>query len=146
MNRKFSQINEVLLDLAEELNEITKRSTSLKAFWYWEYYESVEDDIKDAKKRRKIYQQIYHLERFGYFSKTGFSVKGLIRLFKVKTSESESVKKWDRKWKIVIFDIPEKRKNTRNTFRASLVDLGCKIASGSVHSRISMMFKIWQRN
>lgn len=39
--------------------------------------------------------------------------------------------KWDGKWRIVIFDIPEKFKTVRNLFRRRLKDWG---------------FKIWQRS
>lgn len=132
MERKFRKVNEVLLNLAEKLNELAERSVSVKTFWYWDYYKAVESDIKDAKEKRKIYQQIYHLERFGYFSKSGFSAKGLIRLFKVQEKEGDDVKEWDKKWKIVIFDIPEKRRNARNSFRASLGNLGFKLLQNSI--------------
>ena len=33
-------------------------------------------------------------------------------------------KRWDGKWRILIFDIPEKRKNVREQVRRTLVDLG----------------------
>lgn len=33
-------------------------------------------------------------------------------------------KRWDKKWRIVIFDIHEYRKNTRNKLRSTLVHLG----------------------
>ena len=35
----------------------------------------------------------------------------------------EKPKKWDKKWRIVIFDIPEKSKNFRNILREHLYDL-----------------------
>ncbi len=33
-------------------------------------------------------------------------------------------KRWDKKWRILIFDIPERRKNTRNKIRSTLISLG----------------------
>jgi DNA-binding transcriptional regulator PaaX len=36
----------------------------------------------------------------------------------------KKTKRWDNKWRVLIFDIPEKRKLTRNKVRATLVGLG----------------------
>jgi len=33
-------------------------------------------------------------------------------------------KKWDGKWRIVVFDIPEKKKGVRNALRRKLKELG----------------------
>ena len=33
-------------------------------------------------------------------------------------------RKWDKKWRIIIFDIPEKRRSIRNKVRASLINFG----------------------
>jgi len=39
---------------------------------------------------------------------------------------------WDKKWRIVIFDIPEKRKNTRNALRHKIQELGFRELQKSV--------------
>lgn len=131
INQK-SGIGEVLISLAGKMSELTQRSLSQKKFWYWEYYQAIERDIKDAKVRRKIYQQIYHMERFGYFEKNGFSDKALEKLRKLKEKNEVVRVKWDKKWRIVIFDIPEKRRSARDLFRESLKQLGFKLLQGSI--------------
>jgi len=39
---------------------------------------------------------------------------------------------WDKKWRVVIFDIPEKKKSAREIFRKKLTDLGFKKIQHSV--------------
>lgn len=41
-------------------------------------------------------------------------------------------KKWDGKWRIVIFDIPEEKKNMRDHFRKKLGELGFRFLQESV--------------
>ena len=41
-------------------------------------------------------------------------------------------KKWDQKWRVLIFDIPEKRKGTREKVRLTLQSLGFKHLQDSV--------------
>lgn len=36
----------------------------------------------------------------------------------------EKVKKWDKRWRLLIFDIPESKKGARDTLREKLQDLG----------------------
>lgn len=52
--------------------------------------------------------------------------KGRKRLLKYEFDEMKikKPKKWDRLWRIVIFDIPEKRKKARNAINYKLKDLG----------------------
>jgi DNA-binding transcriptional regulator PaaX len=52
--------------------------------------------------------------------------KGKKRLLKYEFDEMKikTPKKWDRLWRIVIFDIPEKRKKARNAINLKLKDLG----------------------
>lgn len=52
--------------------------------------------------------------------------KGRVRALKYKLAEIsiDKPKKWDRKWRIVIFDIPEKAKKARDLFRSHLKMMG----------------------
>jgi len=112
--------------------ELFQRSISIKKNWYWEYYESIKNDIENKEERRKIYQQIYHLERFSYFNKKGFSSKGIEMLLKLKNRKEIKEKKWDKRWRIVIFDIPENKKKIRDSFRIKLKGLGFKKLQDSI--------------
>lgn len=42
----------------------------------------------------------------------------------LRTFQTEKPRRWDKKWRIVIFDIPEKRKEIRNTLRDALRRIG----------------------
>ena len=53
--------------------------------------------------------------------------KGRLKLFKKKT-----IGEWDGFWRIVAFDIPEKRKKTRDVFREKLLLLNCRPIQKSV--------------
>ena len=43
--------------------------------------------------------------------------------FKIDDMQIAKPKKWDRKWRIVVFDIPEKRRNARDALRRKLREL-----------------------
>jgi len=131
MVKNEKKLVDVLGLLATDYLRFARSSRSLQGLWYWRYYQENKGEIEDAQLRRKIYQQIYHLERFGYINKNGLTSKALERLRRIKSYKNE-VKKWDKKWRVVIFDIPEKRKSTRNQFRESLKNLGFKLLQHSI--------------
>jgi len=129
---KKNALSEVLFDLADKMDEFVQRSMSMKKYWYWEYYKSIEQDIEDRELRRRIYQQIYHLERFKYFEKNGFSFKAIEKLRKLREQDEVVEVRWDKKWRIVIFDIPENKRKVRDLFRNSLKQMGFKLLQGSI--------------
>ena len=55
--------------------------------------------------------------------------KGKVRIFKAYINEKP---RWDGKWRIVVFDIPEHHKNLRENFRGKLMELGFKKIQNSV--------------
>lgn len=44
--------------------------------------------------------------------------------FKIEDMQIKTPKHWDGKWRIVVFDIPEKMRNARNALRRKLKELG----------------------
>ncbi|MFH0912622.1 MAG: hypothetical protein V1807_03125 [Patescibacteria group bacterium] len=52
--------------------------------------------------------------------------------YRVDTMELDIPLRWDGKWRIVIFDIPESRKTHRDAFRRKLIDLGFEHIQDSV--------------
>ena len=60
--------------------------------------------------------------------------KGEIRLtmFEMKDWEKSKPKKWDGKWRVLIFDIPEKRKGLREKVRNTLLSIGFSRLQDSV--------------
>lgn len=49
-----------------------------------------------------------------------------------KESPIRPPKKWDKKWRVVVFDIPESRRPLRNSLRAHLVHIGFQRLQNSV--------------
>ena len=45
--------------------------------------------------------------------------------YKIDEMEIRKPKSWDGKWRIIIFDIPEERRKTRDALRQHLQQLGC---------------------
>jgi len=86
-----------------------KRAEFLKALWY-------------LKKRK--YVEV--LEQNGQFVKIKISGKGIERVkkFDLDNLRIKPMKKRDRKWRIVIFDIPDKKKRARDVLRGKLKELG----------------------
>lgn len=86
-------------------------------------------DIKD----KGVYERtFYHLKDQGYLEEVEnktykLSNKGLFKIFSFRKKE-----KWDRKWRILTFDIPEKIKYKRDFFRNKIRELGFKYIQKSV--------------
>jgi len=80
------------------------------------------------KYRGSFYRAIEELLERGYLEEIEIegerylktTPKGKLKLFKKKY-----LKKWDGLWRIVAFDIDEKRRKTRDLFRAKLREIGC---------------------
>jgi len=50
--------------------------------------------------------------------------KNLVKRFNYDDLELLETKTWDKKWRLIIFDIPEKKKRARNALSEKLKDLG----------------------
>lgn len=63
------------------------------------------------------------------------TAEGRIRALRYKLDEMiiETPKKWDGKWRVMIFDIPEKEKRARELLRSFLKRLGCLSVQRSVY-------------
>lgn len=77
------------------------------------------------------------LKREGYLEEVKLDGKQIYKLTpkgKVKIFHAYVIKKprWDGKWRIVIFDIPEVNKNKRELFRSKLKEIGFKKIQNSV--------------
>lgn len=80
-------------------------------------------------KRSNYYNGIYNLKKRGLV----ITKKGVIRMTPkgqkwLKTSHLRYMQsihpEWDKKWRIVIFDIPQEKYNARNLFRNKLKNIG----------------------
>lgn len=96
-----------------------------------------------ALKDQSFKHEIKRLEQKGYIALTkteqGFTVKLLKKasrrlkgiIFEDLVLPQE--KRWDGKWRLFIFDIPEKLRSARDTFRQKLKDLGMYNIQRSVY-------------
>ena len=88
-----------------------------------------------------LYQGIYSLKRYGYLKeksirhkkKLYLTPKGRITIIKNILKQKKKKKiKWDRKWRLIIFDIPEASRKDRDFLRKELAWIGFKELQKSV--------------
>lgn len=91
------------------------------------------DDFRNENKT-KFRKEIYRLSQEGIIRKyyqdkkwyLELSQKGKKKLKKYVTDQLEIKypNKWDKKWRIVIFDVPDKKKKSRDVLRSKLLSIG----------------------
>ncbi len=106
------------------------------------YREFKKKQWEDAKKRGVLRSTIKRLEKqklISWKEKDGelqltLEEKGEKRILKYKIDELslQDAGKWDGLWRVVIFDIPEDKRKTREFFREKLKDLGFQQLQKSV--------------
>lgn len=138
---------QVLADLAKETIKEVKDLTDLLAEYsaqsvvqkFHHIYESnIEEKILAEKRNKEIeaWKALKKLEKLNYLrtnkSRNSFQLtnKGLLKL--VKYSLNRRHNRWDKKWRVVIFDINEKKRFYRDALRNRLKWLGFKELQKSV--------------
>jgi len=99
------------------------------------FVSNLQKDIKRWRKykKKKVYDTFYNFQKKGYIkieqrgkqfyvhlTKEGKQKANWLQIDDLKIKRS---KKWDKKWRIVIFDIPESKKFFREIFRGKLKEL-----------------------
>jgi len=100
---------------------------------YWENY-------KDKKKRERFARIVFQLQKGGFIKKLRIknknaimlTPKGLYKVFDIKLKSANKERRKDKKWQMVLFDIPEKRRKDRDLFRQGLRWLGYKKMQQSI--------------
>ncbi|KKT82392.1 MAG: hypothetical protein UW79_C0007G0014 [Candidatus Yanofskybacteria bacterium GW2011_GWA2_44_9] len=82
--------------------------------------------------RKKKYVEILDQEEEGIRVRITAKGEEKVKRFDFDNLKLEKPKEWDRKWRIVIFDIPDKRKVARNIFRDKLREMGFVMIQKSV--------------
>jgi phenylacetic acid degradation operon negative regulatory protein len=67
-----------------------------------------------------------YLEKVEEKGKKGLRLTTKGRMKTLKIALSDKKERWDGCWRIIIFDIPEKKRKTRDAFRKMIADLGFK--------------------
>ena len=105
---------EAIIETGKEMNEV----------WNWEplYYKGIRVKGHNYNDFKKSYKGIKNLEQRGIINKISsgnykFTEKGRKWFISYMARHPDfTKKKWDRKWRIVIFDIPEELHKNRNSF------------------------------
>lgn len=113
-----------ILDIFQELKDPGKI--------YSNYYENFYGFVPDRWKRQNYYALVSRLlkdkriEKIGKKSQIKYKItsKGLIHLQEKQLLLNNQKKKWDKKWRILIFDIEETNKNLRNNLRDTIKEFG----------------------
>jgi len=90
--------------------------------------------INPRQKRQGVEKSLSRLIRFGYAALDDSGKGKRVRLtekgerYAAMLGEGRLVpkkpKRWDKKWRMLIFDIPESRRRVRSQIRASLINMG----------------------
>lgn len=95
----------------------------LRSFWR---------NMDKRERERELQRIIYNLKAQGYLAGEyehglQLTAKAHTRLAKIdeETLAITPQDRWDRRWRIVIYDIPEKHKTARNLINLKLRSLGC---------------------
>lgn len=112
--------------------------TSVAQKFHGTYYANKEERRIREERRKEwgIKEAVKQLEEMKYIKidKNGKRVylinKGALELLKYKIKQVKP--EWDKKWRIIIFDIPEKRRNQRDFLRKQLKWLGFRELHKSV--------------
>ena len=101
---------------------------------YFKILKGVASEWKEIETRRlyAIVKEFYQNRLVDFKEKEDGTVEIILtkaghkKLFLLKLTKSKlrNRKKWDGKWRIVVFDIPEKKKAAREALRKKLKDLG----------------------
>ena len=125
----------IILDLLLSFVDITV--VSLDIFDPYGYYSK---PIREYQSWRKACHKgnTYRLIKEGYIRDSGknFEItrkaqRALGRLI-YQNLEINIPDQWDKKWRIIIFDIPEEKRSDRNRFRQKLKNLGFEMIQKSV--------------
>lgn len=89
---------------------------------------------RNAYDRGRIKKSVARLERKGFIKKKSGTEDGFVLTTegekkalraKIDSMKIEPQKKWDGKWRIVMFDVPENKKMARRAINLALKKLGC---------------------
>ena len=99
-------------------------------FFGWKPHKRYREVIARSRNRLIEHGLLAHNER-GFLKLTP---KGDTKLRELERREYQlpHPKRWDKKWRVLIFDIPEKRKGLRDKVRLTLVSLGFRQLQKSV--------------
>lgn len=119
-------------------------NSSTKAILNYKFYGYLRDawnrQHQKEKERKDFYRLIQKLKESGCLKTLKvkdkraamITSKGIEKLFRIELKLMEKKKRKDKKWQMILFDIPEKQRRYRDYFRTSLQYLGYKKLQKSI--------------
>lgn len=129
-----TRLQRAVLKIAESLSEVTTQALAGSIYKMYRLMDRGERD----KKYRTVLAARDRLIRHGLLRRTGrfleLTAKGVkvLRIWEHRGYTLTRPKQWDGKWRILIFDIPEKRRWLRDRIRSTLHAIGFKQLQRSV--------------
>jgi DNA-binding transcriptional regulator PaaX len=128
--KKFEhgEITEIILSTLLVVGVIAVAVTMPNAVQLFKYFKP-----KNTFERRKIKRSVYGLEKSGFIQRKNkeddifiLTEKGRERAMRYALAKMKiaSQKKWDKKWRLVMFDVPEKKMQARRAINFALKRLG----------------------
>jgi len=104
------------------------------------YWDMLKKEKRAKRKKQDFIRLIRYLKDRGYLNVKDLknrkaviiTPKGMKRVFNIKIKLEEKKKRIDKKWQMVLFDIPEKKRKARDSFRKQLKYLGYKRLQRSI--------------
>lgn len=87
--------------------------------------DKLDDDYSELQIRKRVYSLRNHGLIAGDIKQDlTLTAKGALALEDLSFRQLKQYKKWDKKWRVVIFDIPESKRPARDQIRRLVKDLG----------------------
>lgn len=96
---------------------------TIKDYWDWRAFDHTRFSRDLYRLKTKKIIKVYQEGKEKYIELTPNGAKQ-VRKYLLGEIKVESPKTWDHKWRIVIFDIPERKNAERNVFREHLKRMG----------------------
>lgn len=89
---------------------------------------------KNARERERVKQSLSTLKKRGFITEKdnldgyfALTKEGKARAmrYKIENTKIQKQKKWDKKWRLVMFDVPEEKKKARQAINFALKKIGC---------------------
>ena len=123
------EISEIILSALLVVGVIAVAVTMPNAVQLFKYFTP-----RNASERARIKQSVYRLERAGFVKRKDgkggvfmLTEKGREKAMRYAIAQMSiaSQKTWDKKWRLVMFDVPENKKQARRAINFALKRLGC---------------------
>lgn len=120
-------------EILHKIKVLANTPVSMYSLRFWpEVFKRLFEDI--PVNERAVKDAFYYLKKKGLIAGEVENNQLYIRLtlegekeagkYQINRMEIRRPKEWDKKWRLIIFDIPEKRKIKREAFRGKLKELG----------------------